>query len=335
MHRFYPLGAFWCYCGYRSKRCIMTIPLIVAVASSLAIMSLWVGLYRLMRPAGELDSRLAQLSQHEKSIRQKPNPAFLSNLLKGSILEQKLGGKVALELAQADIALTVTEFVSLRIVGAVLGFGVGLLILHNLLFGLALILLGLQLPIFFLHRRSGQRQRRFQSQLVDVISMLVSGLRAGVGLVQAMDLVRQEMPAPAGTEFGRVVREIGLGASLEEALDHLLERMPGDDLGMIITVINIQAEVGGNLATVLDGVITTIRERVRIAQEIRTLTAQQRIAGYMLAGMPFLVGGAIMMINPDFMQPLLSPQWIWLPGMAVGLIVVGFLVINRIVNIKV
>jgi tight adherence protein B len=150
-----------------------------------------------------------------------------------------------------------------------------------------------------------------------------------------MDLVRKEMPPPAGTEFGRVVREIGLGVSLEEALDRLLQRMPGDDLGMVVTVIKIQAEVGGNLADVLEGVIKTIRERVRIAQEIRTLTAQQRITGYILAGLPFLVGGAIMVINPDFMQPLFTPQWIWLPGMAVVMVVAGFIVIGRIVDIKV
>jgi tight adherence protein B len=165
--------------------------------------------------------------------------------------------------------------------------------------------------------------------------MLVSGLRAGVGLIQAMDLVRREMPRPAGVEFGRVVQENGLGVSLEEALGRLLERMPGDDLSMVITVIKIQAEVGGNLANVLDGVITTIRERVRIAQEIRTLTAQQRFTGYLLAGMPFFVAGAIMFINPGFLMPLFSPQWLWLPAMAVVMIVVGFVVISRIVDIKV
>jgi tight adherence protein B len=212
---------------------------------------------------------------------------------------------------------------------------VGALILHNILLGLLLAVLGMQLPVFWLHSRRQQRQHRFQAQLVDVISMLVSGLRAGVGLIQAMDLVRREMPRPAGVEFGRVVQENGLGVSLEEALGRLLERMPGDDLSMVITVIKIQAEVGGNLANVLDGVITTIRERVRIAQEIRTLTAQQRFTGYLLAGMPFFVAGAIMFINPGFLMPLFSPQWLWLPAMAVVMIVVGFVVISRIVDIKV
>jgi tight adherence protein B len=111
--------------------------------------------------------------------------------------------------------------------------------------------------------------------------------------------------------------------------------MPGDDLTMLVTVINIQAEVGGNLADVLDGVVTTIRERVRIFQEIRSLTAQQRITSYALAGLPFIVGGAVMAINPGYMMPLFSPQWIWLPGIAVVMIVIGFAVISRVADIKV
>jgi tight adherence protein B len=165
--------------------------------------------------------------------------------------------------------------------------------------------------------------------------MLVSGLRAGVGLIQAMDLVRREMPAPASVEFGRVVQENGLGVGLGEALDHLQERVPSDDLAMVVTVIKIQAEVGGNLANVLDGVITTIRERVQIFQEIRSLTAQQRFTGYLLAGLPFAVAAVIMLINPGYLSPLFSMTWIWMPGLAVVMIVIGFIVIGKIVDIKV
>ena len=310
-------------------------PLAAAGAIGLAILSLFVGLYRLMKPAGELDERMEQLSRRDPALKKKPKSAPFAEFLKGTRLEKKLGDQFALELQQSDIAFTVSEYVLLRLGAAFLGLLLGAILLGNFLFGLALTVLGLQIPVFYLHSRRGKRQHRFQDQLVDVLTMLVSGLRAGIGLVQAMDLVRKEMPAPASVEFGRVVREIGLGASLTEALAHLVQRMPGDDLAMVITVINIQAEVGGNLANVLDGVITTIRERVRIAQEIRTLTAQQRIAGYILAAMPFLVGGAVMMINPGYMQPLFSPQWIWLPGIALVMIGIGFVVINKIVSIKV
>jgi tight adherence protein B len=118
-------------------------------------------------------------------------------------------------------------------------------------------------------------------------------------------------------------------------LAHLLQRMPSDDLGMVASVINIQAEVGGNLVDILETVVTTIRERLRVAQEIRTLTAQQRMTGYVLGGLPFIVGGALMVINPDYMRPLFEPKWAWLPASAVVMMGMGFFLINRIVDIKV
>ena len=311
------------------------LPLVVAVAAALSVMSLFVGFYRLARPAGELEGRLEESLRREAAIVAKPKGKPLTQLFSQMNLEQKLGGQIALELMQADISLTVTEFVMLRLAGAAIGFLVGIVLLRNFLLGVPLAILGLQMPLFYLHRRRQQRQHRFQDQLVDVISMLVSGLRAGVGLMQAMEMVRKEMPAPAGEEFGRVVREVGLGVSLGKALRRLTQRMPGDDLTMLVTVINIQAEVGGNLADVLDGVVTTIRERVRILQEIRSLTAQQRMTSYALAALPFLVGGAVMAINPGYMTPLFSPQWVWLPGIALVMIVIGFIVISRVADIKV
>jgi len=311
------------------------LPLVVASAIGLAVMTFFVGFYRLAKPAGELEDRLSQAAPRQEAAPRGARSNPFARLSSRMDLEKRAGKSFALELAQADLQLTVNEFVMLRVGAAVAGLVVGGLLLRSLLFGLPLAAIGFQLPVLFLHRRRQQRQVRFQAQLVDVLTMLVSGLRAGVGLVQAMDLVRREMPAPAGAEFGRVVREVGLGASLEEAMLHLLERMPGDDLSMIATVINIQAEVGGNLASVLDGAAMTIRERVRILQEIRTLTSQQRLTGYILAGMPFVVGAAVMLINPGFMGPMFTPQWIWLPGIAVVMVGMGFVVINKIVDIKV
>jgi tight adherence protein B len=309
--------------------------LIVAFAIVVAVMSFFVGIYRLAKPAGELDDRLQDMLAREAAAPRRPRGSSLKGLAEQLSLGQRMGAKTALELSQADLALTINEFALIRIGAAIVGLVVGGLFMRNMLIGLLLAILGMQGPVFWLHSRRGQRQRRFQSQLVDVVGMLVSGLRAGVGLVQAMELVRREMPAPANAEFGRVVQENSLGVGLGEALEHLLQRMPSDDLAMIITVIKIQAEVGGNLANVLDGVITTIRERVRIFQEIRTLTAQQRFTGYMLAGLPFAVGAMIMMVNPGYLQPLFRMPWLIMPILAVGMIVTGFIVIGRIVDIKV
>lgn len=311
------------------------IPLLVGAAVSLAILSFFVGFQRLARPEGEMAERLSDLEIVRPPVREKRRGESLKEFSNKLNLEERLGQQLRLHLMQADVALTVNEYTLIRI-GA--GFGgalVGALLLGNIVFGLLLGVLGFQLPVLWLNQRRRQRQHKFQSQLVDVLTMMVSGLRAGIGLVQAMDMVRREMPEPSSTEYGLVVREIGLGVSLDEALTHLLERMPSDDLAMVVTVIKIQAEVGGNLATVLEGVVETIRERVRIFQEIRTLTAQQRITGYILAGLPFFLGAAIMVINPGFLTPLFTPQWIWLPGLALLMIMMGFILINKIVDIKV
>ncbi|MCX6032339.1 MAG: type II secretion system F family protein [Chloroflexi bacterium] len=314
---------------------ISSIALLVAVAIILAILSVFVGFYRLSKPAGEIDDRLQGMLQREAVAVKQPRGKRFAGFADKVSLGQRMGGQVALELTRADVALTVNEYGLVRLGAAVVGLLVGWLILGNLLFGALFAILGMQLPVFWLHSRRSKRQHGFQTQLVDVLTMLVSGLRAGVGLIQAMDLVRREMPAPASVEFGRVVQENSLGVGLGEALDHLQERMPSDDLAMVITVVKIQAEVGGNLANVLDGVITTIRERVQIFQEIRSLTSQQRLTGYMLAALPFIVAGLIMMVNPGYMMPLFSMAWIWLPALAVVMIVIGFIVIGKIVDIKV
>jgi tight adherence protein B len=311
------------------------LPVIVSVIAGLSIMSLFLGLYRLLKPAGELEDRLTTTVRRELPIHKKEKGGPLSNFLRRLNLDKRLAGQTATELVRADLALTVNEYVMIRFGAAGAALLIGSLVGRNILLGMVAALVAMQIPVLLLHMRSKERQNRFQTQLVDVISMLTSGLKAGVGLVQAMELIRKEMPAPAGSEFGRVVREVGLGIPLGTALDRLMDRMPSDDLKMLITVINIQSEVGGNLAGVLDNVVVTIRERVRIAQEIRTLTAMQRITSYILGGLPFLVCAAIMLINPTYMQPMFKIQWIWLPGMALIMVVAGFLIISKIVAIKV
>ncbi len=319
---------------------LFSLPALAGVATGVAMLSLVLGLYTLLKPAGSLEERLEQTisnraqSRASVTTRQRMRSGF-TGLLNTVQLDQKLAGSLGLELARAEIGLTVNEYVALRFGGALGGLFIGAVVLRNLLLGLLLAVVALQAPVISLHLRSRQRQHRFQAQLPDIIMMLASGLRAGIGLAQAMEVVRREMPPPAGVEVGRVVREVGLGVSLADALCALGERMPGDDLAMLITAINIQAEVGGNLATVLESIVTTIRERVRIMQEIRTLTSMQRATSYILAGLPFLVTGFIMTVNPAYMQPLFTMTWIWMPVSALILVIVGFVVIGRIVDIKV
>jgi tight adherence protein B len=163
-----------------------------------------------------------------------------------------------------------------------------------------------------------------------------------------MEMVSREAPPPVSEEFRRVVQEVGLGLSTQDALANLLRRVPSDDLDLMITAINIQHEVGGNLAQILDTIGHTIRERVRIKGEIRVLVAQQRISGYVVAALPILLAVILAFITPDFMAPLFTfglppfiaapgqePGWICMPICAGILMLIGFIIIQRIVNIEV
>jgi tight adherence protein B len=189
---------------------------------------------------------------------------------------------------------------------------------------------------FWVSRRARQRRQLFARQLNDVINLVVGALRAGLGAVQALSMVVREMPAPAAEEMGRVVRGVGLGLPLAAALDTSAERLQNDDWSLIVTSMKIQAEVGGNLAEILDTVAATIRERLRILGEIRVLTTQQRLTGWLLSLLPVGLGIILFIINPEYMSGLFAPG---LPLMLAVLgacgIVLGTVVIRRIVDIEV
>jgi tight adherence protein B len=143
------------------------------------------------------------------------------------------------------------------------------------------------------------------------------------------------MPAPISEEIGRVVREVGLGLSLPEALDHLVNRVHSDDLELIVTAINIQHEVGGNLASILETISQTIRDRVRLHGEIRSLTAQQTLTGYLLSLLPFIVGLILFLLSPKYMMRLLTPgPTLCIPIGAVISIGIGFFVMRKLTAIE-
>jgi tight adherence protein B len=136
-------------------------------------------------------------------------------------------------------------------------------------------------------------------------------------------------------EFRRVVREVGLGVPLQDALDHLLERIPSEDLDLLVTAIAINHEVSGNLAQILEIIVETIRERVRIKGEIRVLTAQQSLSGYIISLLPVGLAILIFLLNPSYLLSLLRWPWICMPIGAVICMVLGFVVMRRIVAIEV
>ena len=215
--------------------------------------------------------------------------------------------------------------------------------LGNPLFLLIGGLIGFLLPRFWLSRRKSGRLNAFNKQLPDTITLIANALRAGSSFLQAIELVVRESRPPISTEFGRVIREVNLGLPFDQALENMVRRVRSDDLELMATAISIQHQVGGNLAEILDSIAYTIRERVRIKGEIRTLTAQQRMSGYVVAGLPIGLAGILFVIAPNFMKPMFDnpPAILGLPAGVVILMFggfmmfLGFLFIRQIVDIEV
>jgi tight adherence protein B len=259
------------------------------------------------------------------------------------------GSNLARELARADLALKPSEFLAIRI-GALLGLPLGIFLLSPFIGFFASpiawatgLILGFWLPRFWLNRRKAKRLKAFNSNLSDTIMLLANGLRAGSSFLQAVELVTRETSPPVSTEFQRVIREVNLGLPLDDALANLARRVKSDDLDLMTTAIAIHHSVGGNLAEILDTIAYTIRERVRIKGEIKTLTAQQRMSGYVVGFLPVALVILLSVIAPTFMEPMLQkpPELLGLPagmfilGIGGVMMAMGFFFIRRIVDIEV
>jgi tight adherence protein B len=157
--------------------------------------------------------------------------------------------------------------------------------------------------------------------------------------MQAMEAISKELPPPISDEFKRVVQEIQIGLPIERAMENLYRRIPSEDLDLTITAMNVQREVGGNLAEILDTISYTIRERVRIKGEIRVLTSQVVYSSRFLSSMPFLIAGALWFMNRPYMMMFFKPEsrMIGIPVLAVGgfMILGGYLVMGKIADIEV
>jgi tight adherence protein B len=261
------------------------------------------------------------------------------------VVEQRdFGANLARDIARADLKLKPGEFmaiwagtvVAIPFLFLFLGF-----VLAPLKTPIALLIgavAGFILPRMWLNRRRAARLTAFNKQLPDTITLIANALRAGSSFLQAIEMVVREGQPPMTIEFGRVVREVNLGLAFDVALENMVRRVRSDDLELMATAITIQHQVGGNLAEILDSIAFTIRERVRIKGEIRTLTAQQRLSGYVVAAMPIFLAGILFVIAPSFMEPMFQnpPGLFGLPaGLVVLMMFIGFMVIRRIVAIEV
>jgi tight adherence protein B len=253
-----------------------------------------------------------------------------------SMLSMFTSEELSLRLASANWPITETEYILIRIWGAVAGFILGWVISRSVLPGIGLAVIAFLIPSIILNRSITQRRTKFDKQLVDVLVLITGAVRAGYSFLQSLDVVVQEMQAPVSDEFRRVRREVGLGLPLSQALLNLHARMQNEDLYLVITAVNINMQVGGNLATMLDVVTGTIRERSRLFCELRALTSQQRFSGYVLTLLPFLIVAFLFVISPEYISRLFEPgALICIPIGALVLVVLGNITVQMMSKIEV
>jgi tight adherence protein B len=304
---------------------------------------------RLERYAAKPKDQSAAASSGQGGVAELIATSQALNNLNRVVEQRDFGANLARDIARADLHLKPSEFLMIW-VASVIGIPLVMLLLSPLLppLGNPLFLLlggfiGFMLPRFWLARRKNGRLGAFNKQLPDTITLIANALRAGSSFLQAIELVVRESRPPISTEFSRVIREVNLGLPFDQALENMVRRVRSDDLELMATAISIQHQVGGNLAEILDSIAYTIRERVRIKGEIRTLTAQQRLSGYVVAGLPIGIAAFLFVAAPGFMKPMFAnpPAILGLPAGVVILMIggfmmfLGFLAIRRIVDIEV
>ena len=315
---------------------------ILIVGGGLALVLLVVGV--VVSFSGDrtlVDDRLNKyLEAEQKQEPDHDSKGALTEWVNKRVEKTTFGERIARDLARADLKFKPGEYIGLYVIaiigGALIAYLAGGRNLISAAIGAGI---GALLPGLYVKSQKSKRLIRFNDQLPDMLNLVVNGLRAGYSTLQAMEAVSKELPAPISDEFRRVVQEMQLGIPMERALDNLLRRIPSEDLDFVVTAINVQREVGGNLAEIMDVISYTIRERVRIKGEIRALTAQAVYSGRALALMPIGLLCILWFLNRSYVMEFFNAKNALCGGIALGLagilIAVGYFVMTRIGNVEV
>jgi tight adherence protein B len=240
-----------------------------------------------------------------------------------------------------------TEYLLLRVVLVFVGFLFGRYALGYLHSGLILAVAGFIAPIMFVRMHQNRRRAKFVRQLADALMLLTNSLRSGYGFLKGLELVAKEMGDPISKELNRMLREVNLGTTVDDALLNLGRRVNSQDLDIVIGAYLVQKDVGGNLTEIMEKVAETIRERLRIQGDVRVLTTQGKLSGFIVGFMPVAVFLILIMSAPDYFSTMFGPPTLFrfmsydvpmgvaMMAAAVGWQLIGFYMIYKIVSVKV
>lgn len=318
--------------------------LISLLFAFLFFLLLFLGLQVLLRRKREMAERIQMFSGYQPSVVRRASIFEILRSRLHEIFAEKARttgsasrrSRLDLMMVRAGLPLLGSEFLAISAGGAFLVFIIIALATRNPVTGLLALLLFLAADFVFVQRRITKRLNNFQRQLADCLSLVANSLRAGFSFLQTMEIISREMEPPMSTEFEKVMRDTSLGKSLDEALHDMDERVGSADFSLVVTAVLIQQQVGGNLATILDTIRSTITERIRIRREVNTLTAQGKMSGIVLACIPVALALFFYITSPEYLTPLLTTDIgkVAIIG-TVFLVIVGFIIIRKIVDIKV
>lgn len=314
---------------------------IVIVGGILTMALLVVGLIVTnSREQGLLEDRLTQfLGEDSTQEITEDQRRALSDWVTKRVERTSFGSRISQNLARADMKLRVGEYFALIFISVVLQGGLAWVLGgRNIISFLIGAVSGYLTPGIYVSRQQARRLARFNDQLPDMLNLMVNGLRAGYSTLQAMEAVSKELPSPISDEFRRVVQEMQLGVPMEGAFANLVRRIPSTDLDFVITAMNVQREVGGNLAEILDVISFTIRERVRIKGEIRVITSQVRVSGTILALIPIALTVILWFLNPEYLMSFADAGpfcAIIAAVVVITLISLGYFIMTRIAQIEI
>ncbi len=249
---------------------------------------------------------------------------------------QKNEDATTARLERAGWPLRPVELAAIRIAAALGSAVVGGVLMGKLWLGGFFGILGWMIPKLILGHAATKRTNLFLAQLPDTLQLLAGSLKAGYGLMQAVDTLVKESPSPTSVEFQRVLAETRLGMPLEESLNAMAERIGSDDFRWVVMAIGIQRQVGGNLAELLTTVAATLRDREAVRRQVRVLAAEGKLSAYILIVLPFAIAGYVAMVNPDFLATLTGEKvgQIMIAG-SIVLMGLGALWMRKIIRIEV
>lgn len=329
--------------------------IVIAIGGFLALIIIVIGLVLTRRENSALDKRLEDLTENSSAAevtefitntvdtsRERTNSLESARIslfkpLNDLLLRRGFGKTWRIKLARANLKLTVAEFAVAHVVGAGAGFGIFYLLSPDIIGATIAGAIGFFAPRLYVGRLINKRMIAFETQLPDTLGLWVNALRSGYSVLQAMEAIAKDAPEPTQTEFARVVKEVQIGIDVPDALDHLLERVDSPDLDLVITAVNIQREVGGNLAEILEVISNTIRERIKLKGEIRVLTSQGRITGYLISFLPIGLALFLNLTSPGYMGDMFANRQCGWPMLGVGLALIGIgtAIIQKIVDIEI